>query len=613
MCAYNLAIVTPSFAPDFDRCRQLTQSVMEFVDPTTRHYIVVDRRDISLFRALADYRTEIIAVEDVLPCWVFRLPWARRWWLSLKTKPVRNWILQQVVKLALPQYLHEDILLFVDSDVAFVRPFFGQSFIREGAVRLFRIPGDANIKSQHPWHRTAARMLGLPPVDYFGARYIGNIVSWRRDNVLRLHEHIAQTTGRSWLESALSQWRLSEYILYGVFVDHVLGDAAGHYADSENLCLEYWDDRPMSGDDTKMFLNSIQDHHVAVMISAKARMSVSSYTHLLSRVGTGSIVPARTSVKAATPRISVGIPVYNAEAYLTESLDSVLKQTVDDFEIVISDNGSTDTTPNICRDYAARDRRIRYERREDNHGSYWNFNRVLSMARGHYFKWLAYDDLIAPSYLERCTEVLDQDPSVVWCQSRIGLIDATGAEVTASINTYDQPDAPLLREHSVAGFDPVGVGEGRTSNDCGRRFAAALMGVAWCLDCFGLVRMDALRKTRGFRSIYGAEKTLVAELSLLGRYIEIPEVLHRIRVHDKATGHVTSHSRQEREAPLFWQTRCIPPRVQLLLDKFSAVARAPITPYDRVRCGLVLLRYMCQAWRWRTRTSVIRKNRARIC
>src|SRR3982751_485615 len=101
-----------------------------------------------------------------------------------------------------------------------------------------------------------------------------------------------------------------------------------------------------------------------------------------------------------TPKVSIGLPVYNGELHLALALDSILAQTYGDFEIVISDNGSTDGTESICRRYAAADPRIRYERNETNRGAAWNYNHVFELSRGEYFKWMAHDDLIEPNYLE---------------------------------------------------------------------------------------------------------------------------------------------------------------------------------------------------------------------
>src|SRR5215207_1517689 len=108
------------------------------------------------------------------------------------------------------------------------------------------------------------------------------------------------------------------------------------------------------------------------------------------------------------PRVSVGLPVYNGENYLAEAIDSVLAQTYQNFELIISDNASTDSTEEICRDYAARDRRIRYFREPQNRGAAWNFNHTFELARGEYFKWVAHDDVIGPQYLARTVDQLDR-------------------------------------------------------------------------------------------------------------------------------------------------------------------------------------------------------------
>ena len=126
------------------------------------------------------------------------------------------------------------------------------------------------------------------------------------------------------------------------------------------------------------------------------------------------------------PRVSIGMPVYNGAAFLRESLDSLLSQTYEDFELVISDNGSTDGTQNICRAYATEDVRIRYYREEENRGAAWNYNRVFELARGEYFKWAAHDDVHAPTFLERCVEVVDNNPDVLWCFSRHTHVDCYG-------------------------------------------------------------------------------------------------------------------------------------------------------------------------------------------
>ena len=100
------------------------------------------------------------------------------------------------------------------------------------------------------------------------------------------------------------------------------------------------------------------------------------------------------------PQVSIGMPVYNGEPFISEALDSLLDQTFTDFELIISDNASTDSTEAICRQYAAKDSRIRYVRQAENLGAPANFQFVLDQAVGKYFMWAAADDLQTPNYIE---------------------------------------------------------------------------------------------------------------------------------------------------------------------------------------------------------------------
>ena len=142
-----------------------------------------------------------------------------------------------------------------------------------------------------------------------------------------------------------------------------------------------------------------------------------------------------------TPRVSIGLPVYNGERFLARAIDSLLAQDFVDFELVISDNASTDGTGEISRDYAARDPRIRYHRNERNIGAVGNFNRTLDLASGEYFKWAAHDDWCAPQFLGRCVEVLDDDPSTVLCFTAMGVAIRTVAALIrfAFVGVHPRP------------------------------------------------------------------------------------------------------------------------------------------------------------------------------
>lgn len=277
----KFALVTMCCRADIARGELLIETVDEFVPEFVTHYFVVDRRDFDAFAHLNIGRRKVLQVEDILPWWIMRVPRARRWWLSLKSVPLRNWFLQQLVKLSLARHVDDDVLIFVDADVSFFRPFDPSMWVQDDKVRLFRRPG-ANAETHVEWHRTAGHLLGLGEQDYFGASYIGNLIPWRRDNVLRMHEHIAANSGRGWLETVCTRWHLSEYILYGVYIDKVLGESeSGHYYDEQNPCHTYWGTEELSEDQLREFLENIEDHHVSIMISSKAGITPERYRSLL--------------------------------------------------------------------------------------------------------------------------------------------------------------------------------------------------------------------------------------------------------------------------------------------------------------------------------------------
>jgi glycosyltransferase involved in cell wall biosynthesis len=115
------------------------------------------------------------------------------------------------------------------------------------------------------------------------------------------------------------------------------------------------------------------------------------------------------SVSKKLPKVSIGLPVYNGGLFLRGALDSLLQQSFSDFELIISDNASTDDTEIICREYAKKEGRIRYIRQPENQGAMANFKFVLDEAVGEYFMWAAADDRRTEKFLEYAVEVLDSD------------------------------------------------------------------------------------------------------------------------------------------------------------------------------------------------------------
>lgn len=213
------------------------------------------------------------------------------------------------------------------------------------------------------------------------------------------------------------------------------------------------------------------------------------------------------------PRVSLGMPVFNGDDHLAETLDSILAQTYTDFELIICDNASTDATEEICRRYAARDGRIRYVRNERNLGASPNFNKTYELARGEFFKWAAHDDPLAPTYLEACVNMFDESPeSVVLVYPRRLLLSYEG-EVLG-------PDAPVTWFGARQPYDRISFA--RLNRVPGQLFPILV---------FGLIRSDVLRGTRLIGPYNHADLVLVGELRLLGTFREIPEPLFFTRLH----------------------------------------------------------------------------------
>jgi glycosyltransferase involved in cell wall biosynthesis len=211
------------------------------------------------------------------------------------------------------------------------------------------------------------------------------------------------------------------------------------------------------------------------------------------------------------PAVSIGLPVCNGEAFLRQAIDSVLCQDFPDFELVICDNVSSDATDAICRDYAQRDRRIRYYRNTRNIGAARNFCRVFELSTGRYFRWLAADDFMSPNMLRSCKAVLDARPEVVLCTGRAEIVDDKGQRIC------DYTEAQAIEQDA-----PVD------------RFRTALLQDPWCNAIYGLMRRDVLARTSLMGNFASSDAVLLAVLAMHGRFAEVPEVLLSRRFHANA-------------------------------------------------------------------------------
>lgn len=270
-----------------------------------------------------------------------------------------------------------------------------------------------------------------------------------------------------------------------------------------------------------------------------------------------------------------------------------LKRT--DFELIISDNASTDGTEDICRRYAESDGRIRYVRQEQNRGAIWNFNHVFELSRGTYYRWHAHDDICAPDFLARCVETLDSDPTIVLCDTRKARIDQHGHVLGVLAQKGATPTAGAAASDVSREDEST---RGRQSQRPHERFRTVLLGPSFCLDCFGLIRSSALRKTRLILPFYGSEKILSGELGLLGRYGRVQEVLFFVRDHIAGVDSRKTAEQQQQYVGTSSSRQFSPTRLRLLWGHTSAVWHIRLSALERTRCLLAVIPYVLQLRKW---------------
>ena len=277
----QLALVTCSYRPDFARCASLCASMDAFIGPETTQVIIVPERDRRLFAPLASSNRTIVSTQEVMPARFTHLPLLKKWWLDSGLWPIRGWMMQQVTKLCADVVTDRENIMFVDSDIEFVEALQFERLLKDDALRLHRKPGHKNEGVHRKWHQASAQLLGLEP-QYFGSDYIGPLVTWKRSNLNRLKQHIEYCHQRPWYEAVGRRVTVSEYTLYGVFVEHVSGlEQSGHFPCDEDLCHCLW-----YGRETGEFLADFDYQQVpqAVLVQSNIGLDQKAVDSLMGQV-----------------------------------------------------------------------------------------------------------------------------------------------------------------------------------------------------------------------------------------------------------------------------------------------------------------------------------------
>lgn len=280
------------------------------------------------------------------------------------------------------------------------------------------------------------------------------------------------------------------------------------------------------------------------------------------------------------PKVSLGMPVYNGAAHLREALAGVLSQTYEDFELVIVDNASTDQTEAMCRNAAAMDPRVRYVRNETNIGAAPNFNRALELTnrKSSYCKWVAHDDLMGETLVEKCVELLEGDQDAVLAFPRRQFILADGSPCPPE--GAEGTNGPL----EDWSFDRIS-------------YAALLRlaGLHMPIFDFAVIRNDRLRRTRRLQSFAAADNVLIAELRLQGTFRECPEVLFYQRLHPMSAEWKERRTAAGQAAwfdPANAHKRQPNPAINLLREQWRAIGHVPMRPTARLCRRMDMARFI---------------------
>ncbi len=222
------------------------------------------------------------------------------------------------------------------------------------------------------------------------------------------------------------------------------------------------------------------------------------------------------SPRGDRPKVSIGLPVYNGEKFLECALASLLAQDFHDFELVISDNASTDKTTRICLEYAAKDSRIRYYRSEVHREAADNFNCVLGLSRGEYFMWAAHDDLWEPSFVRHLVSALDRNPGAVLAFAKYDAIDEYGRQ--ARVFREDWGEIFSRRKFWQLAYMII-------LDEAGTQKANHI---------YGVMRRDALRAVGGMTNLVsghsGADVVTLLRLLACGDFVIVDDLLYHYRI-----------------------------------------------------------------------------------
>jgi Family of unknown function (DUF6492) len=275
------AVITPSYRGDFERCKLLCKSMDVFLTGGWHHYIIVETVDLKQFSLLAGINRTILEMEKLLPPsfhHLARIPIInnRSLWFSWGTRFMAGWHVQQLIKMEMAFQLQELGLLYCDSDVFFVRPLNVSSLSENGQYRIYAtpVPFDEDVIPNPKYISVSARLLGIKENVFPSATYVDNLVTWHGPTVRAMCAHIAQVSGRDWRVTLGREIFLSEYSLYGLYVDRISKDRSHLRTDHANLCKTFWHRHAIDDAELDKFCSDVGGSLVALGVQSFAGVAV---------------------------------------------------------------------------------------------------------------------------------------------------------------------------------------------------------------------------------------------------------------------------------------------------------------------------------------------------
>jgi hypothetical protein len=313
-----VALITPTYSHDLERCTLLCESVDRYVTGFATHYLIVPDDELTMFTRFDRGRRQVLPLSQLLPSWLKPLPRFvrrnnRQYWWSMHGKPVNGWHVQQYVKIAMAYIAPETVSCMLDSDVAFFRPFDLSDVAPANATPLFVAPGDVTdrLPNHVSWVRTSHRLLGLEAPSLPADDYIGHIIFWDQQAVRSMTARIEQVTGLEWIDALYRAHGISEYMLYGYFVRNNAPALRHHRRTTQSLCFSYWDSNPLDPAGLERLLRATPDHCVAFSSASINGTSVGDVRAALDQLTNSKRVSPGWSAPPPAPARLIAQPTTN--------------------------------------------------------------------------------------------------------------------------------------------------------------------------------------------------------------------------------------------------------------------------------------------------------------